>query len=52
MRWIIEYFKSLFCTHSWELIFNTQVNYSDGTVNHVKTYRCKKCGCSKSYRSS
>lgn len=26
MRWLIQYIRSCFCRHDWELIFNTQVS--------------------------
>lgn len=51
MRWLINYISSLFCKHEWELIFNTEVHTDFGDLYHVKTYRCKKCGYSKRYKS-
>lgn len=51
MRWIISYIRSLFCTHEWEMIFNTRVTTDLGEEFSCKTYRCKKCGYSKKYRS-
>lgn len=45
MRWLINYIRSCFCTHEWELIFNVQI----GECYVCKTYRCKKCGYSKKY---
>jgi len=50
MRWFINYIRSCFCEHDWELIFNTEVE-SANEKYHVKTYRCKKCGLSKRYKS-
>lgn len=52
MRTIINYIRSCFCKHDWELIYNVFV---DGGLflddYHCKTYRCKKCGYSKKYKS-
>ena len=48
MRWLIDYIRSCFCIHVWELIFDTTVKETyNGIPNNtyqVKTYRCKKCG--------
>lgn len=51
MRWLINYIRSCFCEHEWELIFNTFVH---GAMNNYdcKVYRCKKCGYSKRYKSN
>lgn len=52
MRWIINYIRSLFCKHEWELIFDSRVTVCDGDeIYYSKTYRCKKCGHSKRYKS-
>ena len=51
MRWLINYIRSCFCKHDWELIFDTEV-YSIAKTYHIKTYRCKKCGIAKKYKSS
>lgn len=50
MRWLINYFKSCFCKHEWELIFDKFVR-GDLKSFHSKVYRCKKCGYSKKYKS-
>lgn len=52
MRFIVNYIKSCFCEHEWELIFNVEVKggYCD-EIWHTKTYRCKKCGYAKKYDS-
>lgn len=51
MRALINYIRSCFCQHDWELIFNAKINYIDtGDTEHCKTYRCKKCGYSMKYR--
>lgn len=53
MRWIINYIRSCFCKHEWELIFDTRVNDIDwGDSYRCKTYRCKRCGYEKKYKSS
>lgn len=58
MRWLINYIRSCFCKHEWELIFDTTLQgfYLDGTpyeypVGRIKTYRCKKCGMERKYKS-
>lgn len=53
MKTIISYFRSCFCKHEWELIFNTRVDGQDSGMGawSVKVYRCKKCGDSKKYKS-
>jgi len=55
MRTIINYLRSCFCRHDWEMIFDTSVNETEqGKVVNIytmKTYRCKKCGYSKKYKS-
>lgn len=57
MRTIINYIRSCFCKHEWELIYDRDVketsNYSCCTSTYsVKTYRCVKCGYAKRYKSS
>ena len=50
MRWLINYIRSCFCKHEWELIFD---GYVEGYLEsyHSKVYRCNKCGYSKKYKS-
>ena len=48
MRWLIDYIRSCFCKHDWELIFHGEVR--DGGA-YYWIYRCKKCGYSKKYKS-
>lgn len=50
MRWLINYIRSCFCSHEWELIFDVFV-HGDFDRYNCKTYRCKKCGYSKKYKS-
>ena len=50
MRWLINYIRSCFCKHEWELIFDVFVK-GDMKSFSCKTYRCKKCGYSKRYHS-
>ncbi len=59
MRRLINYIRSCFCKHEWELIFDTNVYGYDfwGRPElipkyHEKTYRCKKCGIEKRYKSN
>lgn len=51
MKNLINYIRSCFCVHDWELIHNVSVNC---WFRHYesKTYRCKKCGLSKRYKSN
>lgn len=53
MRWLINYIRSRFCKHDWELLEKANV-YLDGNNTDIKDYskwiyRCKKCGCKKIY---
>ena len=50
MRWLINYIRSCFCQHDWEMIFDVRVDHGH-EVYSCKTYRCKKCGYSKRYKS-
>lgn len=59
MRRLIDYIKSCFCKHEWELLKETAVydntDYWGRTVEMYPIgkkwfYRCKKCGCSKLYK--
>jgi len=60
MRWLINYIRSCFCKHEWELLDKIEV-YDDRdcwgktvkpyTVGKKWTYRCKKCGESKTLRN-
>ena len=56
MRWLINYFRSCFCNHDWELLKEMLV--WDGDNPHAKhplgvkwVYRCKKCGWYKKINS-
>lgn len=55
MRELIDYIRSCFCKHEWEMIFDTEVHdhFTKTIYNtfNVKIYRCKKCGYSKKYKS-
>lgn len=51
MRWLINYIRSCFCKHDWEMIFDTRVNSDVGETYSCKTYRCKKCGYGRKYKS-
>lgn len=50
MRWLIQYIRSCFCAHDWELIFDCHVEVNNGETYSCKTYRCKKCGYSRRYK--
>ena len=50
MRWLINYIRSCFCKHEWELIFDVFVA-GDFSSYNCKTYRCSKCSMSKKYKS-
>lgn len=49
MRQLINYIRSCFCEHEWELILN---EYTCGGTARCKVYRCKKCGYGKKYISN
>lgn len=52
MRTIINYIRSCFCNHDWELVFNNEITDAFGTpCNQIKVYRCKKCGYEKRYKA-
>lgn len=55
MRWLINYIRSCFCKHEWELLDKTEVWSSDMglkyPINRIFLYRCKKCGMEKRYQS-
>lgn len=56
MRKLIEYFRSCFCKHDWELLKETVVydgdNYAAKLPIGTKwVYRCKKCGWHKIIKS-
>lgn len=46
MRWIVNYFRSLFCKHDWEYIADITIKeYGYNVVTgHKRVYRCTKCG--------
>lgn len=47
MRRLINYIRSCFCKHDWEMLQISDV-YMNGTDKYpckrIWTYRCKKCG--------
>ena len=60
MRWLIDYIRSCFCKHEWELLKKTTVygneDYWGRTVEPYVLgtrwfYRCNKCGHSKTYQN-
>lgn len=46
MRWLINYIRSCFCKHEWELLYDTDVweIHPKYPSYHKWVYRCKKCG--------
>lgn len=60
MRWLINYIRSCFCKHEWELLERTDVQSNkDYYGRNVELYnlgtkwfyRCKKCGLDKLYKN-
>lgn len=51
MRWLINYIRQCFCVHDWERLDTTDVWGTDTKYpeKRIYTYRCKKCGVSKTY---
>jgi len=54
MRKLIDYIRSCFCNHDWELIMKVQIvankiveKQQDVPVGYKFVYRCKKCCSSK-----
>ena len=48
MKWIINYIRSCFCKHEWELLYHEEAESSEycwRTKKHQWIYRCNKCGC-------
>lgn len=45
MRWLINYIRSCFCKHEFEMIDDKVLtNKSGNPCDHLRVYRCKKCG--------
>ena len=56
MRRLINYIRSCFCEHEWELlheaiVYDSGITYKDLPIGKRWTYRCKKCGFMKTYSS-
>lgn len=52
MRWLINYIRSCFCKHEWELLSHETADiarYCWETRTNRWTYMCKKCGYIKTY---
>ena len=51
MRWLINYFRSCFCQHNFELLKQVNVWDDDPMTKYPLgtkwVYRCKKCGWHK-----
>ena len=52
MRWFIEYIRSCFCKHEWELLSHhvAEKKYYWSIPNEVWLHSCKKCGYKKIYK--
>jgi len=54
MRKLINYIRSCFCRHEWELLNRAEI-YEDAKNTMPKgmkwTYRCKKCGYFHTYKN-
>ena len=44
IRALINYFRSCFCKHDWDLICDTVLKFEGKPHNKMWIYRCKKCG--------
>ncbi len=47
MRTLIQYIRSLFCKHDFEMIANVETYEKESSslpIKRVRVYRCKKCG--------
>lgn len=52
MCWLINYLRSCFCKHNWEMIFDITVRDKENTIRgYKKIYRCTQCGYSKKYKT-
>ena len=54
MKTLINYIKSCFCKHDWELLDETDMyryQTDDMSIGVKWTYRCKKCGYFKVYKN-
>lgn len=49
MRTLINYIRSCFCNHDWELLAESllydEYSSSKYACEKIWIYRCKKCGC-------
>lgn len=53
MRWLINYIRSCFCKHDWEMLTHRNVvDDTDTIIGERWVYRCKKCCCFKKYESA
>ena len=54
MRKLIDYIRSCFCKHEWELLSHDIAQYSKYTWETKQekwAYRCKKCGYFKVHKN-
>lgn len=52
MRWLINYIRSCFCKHDWEMLTHRNIAEDGIIVGERWVYRCKKCCCFKKYESA
>lgn len=50
-RFIRRFLQPMFCEHNWELLFDVHVEDDFGSTWSEKTYRCRKCGLQRKYKS-
>lgn len=53
MRWIVNYFRSLFCKHDYELIEKVRwfdAGHYDIPAGYTNVYMCQCCGHVKKVR--
>lgn len=48
---IRRFLQPMFCEHNWELLFNVYVEDDFGSTWSEITYRCRKCGLQRKYKS-
>lgn len=53
MRIIINYIRSCFCEHEWDLLgeYTVYNNFTNKPVYDKYIYRCKKCGYAQKVKS-
>lgn len=52
MRTLLNYLRSCFCKHDWEELDHSLIyGHTNRPIGDRWTYRCKKCGCFKTYKN-